>query len=106
MILYIDETENDDFFIVAGVLFPDEKDMETAYKQFKKKVENLELKPSVKAKVYTEFKGNFIEKKAKRVKDLIMQSLQESAQKIIYGIYKKPTSWARPSLSRAVPAMP
>ena len=43
MILYIDETENDDFFIVAGVLFSDEKDMELAYKQFKKRVNEFPL---------------------------------------------------------------
>lgn len=37
MILYVDETECDDFFIVAGLLTFSEEQTNLVYKQFKKK---------------------------------------------------------------------
>ena len=35
LILYVDETESDEYFVVDGVLFSDPSVMEIAYKQFK-----------------------------------------------------------------------
>ena len=36
MVLYVDETENDDFFIVAGLLVESEEAVNESYKRFKK----------------------------------------------------------------------
>ena len=89
MILYIDETGNDDFFIVAGVLFDSEESTKSIYKQFKKKVDNIPLKNSAKEKVYTEFKGTLLEKSFQRIKQIIMETINNNAIKIVYSIYRK-----------------
>ena len=93
MILYVDETGNNDFFIVAGVLFESEKSTKSAYKQFKKKVDNLELKSSIKEKLYIEFKGILLESSYQRIKQMIMSSINENAEKVVYGIYKRKQSF-------------
>lgn len=37
MILYIDETENDNYFIVTGLLVTSKQNVDMTYKRFKKK---------------------------------------------------------------------
>ena len=43
MILYVDETENAEFFIVAGIVSKADADIELSYKQFKKSLNGLRL---------------------------------------------------------------
>lgn len=43
MILYVDETENNDYFLVAGLLIDTEENAELTYKHFKKKIRDFKL---------------------------------------------------------------
>ena len=54
MILYIDETENEQLFIVAGLLVDSETEIETAYKRFKNRIHGYKLSPKYKSKIFTE----------------------------------------------------
>ena len=63
MILYVDETENDDFFIVCGLLVSSVEVIETSYKHFKKAVKNYPISDNEKQIV---FKGLPPKKKKKK----------------------------------------
>ena len=43
MILYIDETENDECFIVAGILANADLEVESAYRRFKKSIKSIDF---------------------------------------------------------------
>lgn len=40
MILFVDETENDNYFIVTGLLVESQNDIDSVYSRFKKKAKN------------------------------------------------------------------
>lgn len=61
MVLYIDETEHFDYFIIAGLLAKSEQDVQLAYKKFKKKVSNYPLTNRLKEKVFLEFKSTMLD---------------------------------------------
>lgn len=61
MILYVDETKNDHYFIVTGLLVPSKKSIDMAYKQFKKKVNTMKLKPKIKERIFNEFKSTILD---------------------------------------------
>ena len=56
MILFVDETECKDYFIVAGLLTESKSKTDDAFKRFKKKVKNFPIPPKKKEKLFTEFK--------------------------------------------------
>ena len=41
MVLYVDETENDDYFIVTGLLVNSQTDIINTYNHFKKRADKL-----------------------------------------------------------------
>lgn len=43
MILFVDETECEDYFIVAGLLTVSKTMTDMTYKRFKKKIKNMKL---------------------------------------------------------------
>ena len=57
MILFVDETECKDYFIVAGLLTESKSKTDDAFKRFKKKVKNFPIPPKKKEKLFTEFKS-------------------------------------------------
>ncbi|MCD7809869.1 MAG: hypothetical protein LUH02_11050, partial [Erysipelotrichaceae bacterium] len=61
MILYIDETESDDYFIVAGLLTESKDKTDFAYKHFKKGLNYLKITPKEKQKVFYEFKATLLD---------------------------------------------
>ena len=84
MILYIDETENDDYFIVAGLLVESPTDVLTSYKRFKKKIKGISIPSKYKAKVYTEFKSTLLDRDYRRIKQRMLMEIQELNGAIIY----------------------
>ena len=50
MILYVDETENDNYFIVTGLLVNSKQTVDMTYKRFKKKSKCDEFKSKAKRK--------------------------------------------------------
>jgi len=55
MILYIDETECDDYFIVAGLLTQSKHNTDLAYKHFKKGLKSMKISPKEKQRVLQYF---------------------------------------------------
>lgn len=68
MILYIDETENDDYFIVTGLLVASKQNVDMSYKHFKKKVHAMNLSPKRKEKIFNEFKSVILDREFQRIK--------------------------------------
>ena len=43
MILYVDETENEQYFILTSLLAPNRASVDMAYKHFKNRIKNLSI---------------------------------------------------------------
>ena len=69
MVLYIDETENEDFFFVTGLLADSKTDVDRAYRQFKKAVHNYPIAPRYKQEVFREFKSFLLDRRFQRIKN-------------------------------------
>lgn len=89
MILYIDETENESFFFVTGLLANSRSDIETAYKRFKKSVKNLPIAPRDKQEVFREFKSVILDRKFQRIKFRMLEELNRIDHTVIYSCYVK-----------------
>lgn len=84
MILYIDETENDDFFIVAGLLSKNIADVQAAYKRFKKKIAGMSIPHKYKARVFTEFKSTLLDRDYRKIKLHMLTEILQLNRAIIY----------------------
>lgn len=89
MILYVDETENDHYFIVTGLLVPSQKSIDMAYKQFKKKVNTMKLKPKMKERIFNEFKSTILDREFQRIKVKMLEEILQIDNQIIYFCYVK-----------------
>ena len=90
MYLFVDETENSDFFIVAGLLVETKEELINAYNHFKKKVKNMPITPRERSILFTEFKATILDRSYKRIKKLLLEELCFIKPKIYYYLYKKP----------------
>lgn len=90
MILYIDETENDYYFVVAGLLAKNENDVIESYKSFKKRANNCNLNIKSKQIVFTEFKSILLDKSYQRIKRIMLEELSTGDFLVPYCVYKKP----------------
>lgn len=91
MVLYIDETENADYFIVAGLLANSENDVENAYRGFKKSIKGLKVSEKAKSKIYTEFKSTLIDRNYYRVKEKLLESVSALDAEVVFSCYRKRT---------------
>lgn len=89
MILYIDETEHEDYFIVAGLVADTERAVDLAYKRFKKSVANYPLGNDAKQKVFLEFKSTLIDKRFQKIKIKMLDEISSIDGAIIYSCYIK-----------------
>lgn len=89
MILFVDETECEDYFIVAGLLTDSKAKTDIAYKKFKKKVKNFPISPKKKEKLFTEFKSVLLDKEYQKIKVCMLEHIDSLNYSIIYSIYKK-----------------
>ena len=89
MILFVDETENDDYFIVTGLLLNSREDAALSYKKFKNKINRMPFAKKDKAKVFTEFKSTLLDRHYQKVKIRMIESLGEVDRHIIYSCYIK-----------------
>ncbi|MCD7950748.1 MAG: DUF3800 domain-containing protein [Erysipelotrichaceae bacterium] len=89
MILYVDETESDEFFIVAGLLTNSKKDTDMTYKHFKKKIRNMPLSAHEKEKVFTEFKSVLLDNQYQRIKICMLEHINSLNYTIIYSVFYK-----------------
>jgi len=89
MILFVDETENEEFFIVTGLLVYSRDVADHVLKRFKKKAYNMPVAKRDKSKLFTEFKSTILDKHYQRIKFQLIDSLLEEDHKIIYSCYIK-----------------
>lgn len=89
MVLYIDETENEDFFIIGGLLVESERATELAYKKFKKSVRDMKIPNKYKSKVFTEFKATYLDHDYSRIKIKILEEIKSLEGCIIFSCYEK-----------------
>ena len=89
MLLYVDETENEEFFIVAGLLIDSRDCADKAYKHFKNSIKNIPIQPKEKAKLFTEFKSTILDRRYKKVKIKMLESLNETERTVIYSCFIK-----------------
>ena len=68
MILYIDETESDDYFIVAGLLTSSKAATNLSYKHFKKKLRSMKISDKEKQRIFYEFKAVLLDRHYQRIK--------------------------------------
>ena len=89
MIMYVDETENDELFIVAGLLVDSEEKVEKAYHSFKNRIKGFRLGVKAKSDLYTEFKAFLLDKKYQRIKIRMLVSIKALDAQIIFSCYNK-----------------
>ena len=101
MHLYIDETENSDYFIVSGLL-AEPVQVQEAYKRFKKKAHSHFLKPREKARVFTEFKSVLLDRSCQRIKTGLLEEIVSTNGMILCSFYKKNSFSFNQSIKEAV----
>lgn len=90
MILYVDETESDSLFIVAGLLFNSRQDAEQVFKRFKKRARNVSIADKYRARLFYEFKSNILDKDFQHLKKEMLNILNEFQYQVIFGCHTKP----------------
>ena len=83
MILFVDETECEDYFIVAGLLTDSKLKTDATFKKFKKKVKNFPISPKDKEKIFTEFKSVILDKKYQRIKVCMLEHIRKKVNRFI-----------------------
>lgn len=89
MILYVDETECEDFFIVAGLLTESKQKTDLAYKHFKKKLKTMKLSPKDKEKVFLEFKAVILDRHYQKIKLKMLNEINQLDHSILFSAYMK-----------------
>lgn len=75
MILYVDETENERYFIVTGLLAKNRASVDMAYKHFKNRIKNLSISLRSKELVYREFKSVVLDRHYQRIKNIMLEEI-------------------------------
>jgi len=89
MVLFIDETEADDYFIVAGLLVSSEQSVSLAYKRVRKSASKFPLSTHLKEKVFIEFKSVLIDREFQKIKIKMLNEIKELDGAVIYSCYVK-----------------
>lgn len=89
MILYVDETENNEFFILTGLLVESEEAAKKIYYSFKKKAINYKIAEDLRAKLFTEFKSILMDSKFQSLKKKMIEEIVKADTAIVYSIYFK-----------------
>ena len=89
MILFVDETENDRFFIVTGLLMKSKSEADELYRRFKKKINGSKISEKEKRVVYNEFKSTLLDKSYQRIKTVLLCEIMEYEDSIVYSCYIK-----------------
>ena len=102
MILYVDETENEEYFIVTGLLVETEQAVELAYKKFKKGISGIKLSEKEKQNVYLEFKATLLDKKYGRIKVKLLAAIRDIEDGVVYSCYIKKNKILNQTLKESV----
>ncbi|WP_285945704.1 hypothetical protein [Thomasclavelia cocleata] len=61
--------------LLLDCLFLQKKSIDMAYKQFKKKVNTMKLKPKIKKKIFNEFKSTILDREFQRIKVKMLKEI-------------------------------
>ena len=89
MTLFVDETENEEFFIVTGLLVNSKEDVDLAYKRFKKSIGGAHISNKVKQSLFTEFKSVQMDHHFQTLKRKMLLEIMAFDNSIIYSCYVK-----------------
>jgi len=89
MILYIDETENQDYFIVAGLLAESQLVVDNSFRHLKNRINKLNYKAKDKNEIFLEFKGHVLDRKFQKVKFEMLDEINKLDEVIYYSCYIK-----------------
>lgn len=89
MILYIDETENQDYFIVAGLLTESQLVVDNSFRHLKNRINKLNYKAKDKNEIFLEFKGHVLDRKFQKVKFEMLDEINKLDEVIYYSCYIK-----------------
>lgn len=89
MILFVDETECENYFIVAGLLTESKSKTDAAFKKFKKKIKNYPIPAKKKEKLFTEFKSFLLDNEYQKIKVCMLEHIDSLNYSIFYSVYKK-----------------
>ena len=102
MILYVDETEHEEYFIVAGLLASSKHEVDLAYKKFKKSVKNYPLTTKAKQKIFLEFKSTLIDIRFQKIKIKMLQQIKGIDGAVLYSCYVKKQKNMKQTLKESV----
>lgn len=89
MILYIDETEDSNYFVVSGILFNSQTDAENVHKTFKNKIINYNIPENLRAQLFTEFKATILDTRYQKIKIKLLETINSVDNVVIYSAYVK-----------------
>ncbi|MDO4500864.1 MAG: DUF3800 domain-containing protein [Erysipelotrichaceae bacterium] len=89
MILFVDETETNEYFIVTGLLLNNEYETNGVYKKFKKYVNSLSLIQKDKVTLFREFKSTLMDRRFQRIKLKLLDEINNIDNRVIYTTYIK-----------------
>ena len=92
MLLFVDETENESFFLVGGVLVESRESASTAYKRFKRRIKDFPITANKRMRLYTEFKSVLLDSHYQKIKLRMIEEISEMDCCIIYSCYVKKDS--------------
>ena len=92
MLLFVDETENESFFLVGGVLVESRESASTAYKRFKRRIKDFPITANKRMRLYTEFKSVLLDSHYQKIKLRMIEEISEMECCIIYSCYVKKDS--------------
>ena len=82
--LYIDESIDDDLFVVGGILVNSEKDLLIGYKQFKRQFIEIPMTRRQKERISFEFKSTLLESSYPQIKRKLLYKLNSFDCSIVY----------------------
>lgn len=89
MVLYVDETECPEYFIVTGLLVNSKQDIDMAFKHFKKHALTINISRKKKAILCTEFKSTILDSHFPNVKKVMLKELNNISHCVIFTCFVK-----------------
>ena len=82
--LYIDESYDQNVFVIGGIIAKKEKDVNTLYNKFKKQIKEIPLPRRQKDKITYEFKSILLDRSYPKIKRKLLLQIKNSDLEIIY----------------------
>ena len=89
MILYVDETENEKYFIVAALLCHSKTEIDDSFKHFKNSIRKTRIKQKHKEQIFVEFKSNLLDRSFQNIKIKMLKEIVGLDISITYSCYTK-----------------